>query len=107
MDEARVIEHDGVYAVSGAITFDTVSSLYRQLVQVIENQGAGPVTFDFGGVIRSDSSAVALLAGVRLSALKLGATAIFSGLSHGISSLMSLYGVDWIVEPDQMPATMI
>ena len=100
MDEAHITEDNGIVAVSGAITFQTVSALYAQLSQVIENPGVTSLTIDFSGVKRIDSAAVTLLAGVRLCAQKQGRAVTFTGLNDGINSLVSLYGVGWVVGPE-------
>jgi len=103
MDEVQVTEHDGVYAVAGAVTFDTARSLYMQLLRVIDDRCEASVTIDFDGVERIDSSAVALLAGLQLCARKHGTTAVFAGLNPDMHSLVTLYGVDWVVDPAQPP----
>lgn len=103
MDEARISEQDGALVVAGAITFETVSSLYAQMLQAIGQEGVRSLTLDFSAVRRIDSSAVALLTGVQLAARKQGREAEFTGLNNEIRSLVTLYGVDWVVDPQSAP----
>lgn len=104
MAEARISENGDGFAVAGDISFDDVSALYTRLLQGLDGRQGQPLTIDFGGVERIDSSVVTLLAGLRLSAQQRDMNLRFTGLNAGINSLVTLYGVDWIVDPDQAAA---
>lgn len=97
-------EREDDYAVSGDITFQSVSPLYEQLMKSITGRRGTTLAIDFSGIVRIDSSAVALLVGVWIFARKSGKTIVFSGLNSEFHSLVTLYGVDWIVDREPLHA---
>lgn len=81
---------DGVLALSGPVTFDHAARLARECAA----RAARAHTLDWSAVTEADSSAVALMLEFARAA---GRAHIQRGLPAGLSSLMTLYGVENLV----------
>jgi len=94
LSEAKVeLTYEGDRVVlSGPLTFDTVSSLSRE-VNLFQNSGSS-VTVDFAGVSRADSAALALLLDWMRQASAKGRRVEFSNLPENMLALAKVSGID-------------
>lgn len=77
--------------LDGEITVETVASLLNELKARIADKLPA---LDFSGVTQVDSSVLALILSCQREAAQQHYRLHFSGLSHKITTLADLYGVD-------------
>ena len=91
MHAPKIVEEQGHYRVEGAITFATVTGLYRELEKCIDQTQNQTIVLDLSSVTEIDSAAIALFIAIeqrtQLTLLNAG---------HDINSLIKLYGVNWL-----------
>lgn len=76
--------------IAGAVTFDTVGGLLRELQPRLAK---GLETLDFSGVETADSAALALVFSVMRQTRQAGRTLNCTGLPSSFGTLAELYGV--------------
>ncbi len=80
--------------VSGDVTIDTVSSLFKQGLIPKQNAGGGAnIIVDFARLDKIDSSAVSLMLAWLREAQRGNVTLQFAHIPENLSSLANLYGV--------------
>jgi phospholipid transport system transporter-binding protein len=88
------MEESSVVRLEGALTLETVTAcLERDL------PAGSLVVFDFGGVTRVDSSALALLLAWLRRAKARGSAVELRALPEPLMALAQLYGVDTLLPP--------
>jgi phospholipid transport system transporter-binding protein len=87
---------DGVLAVDGALTFDTVPDIYQSSVGLV-TEGAGPLTVDLATVRKADSAGLALLVEWRQRAGHAGRELRFTNVPEQVKSLTRVSGLSAVL----------
>jgi phospholipid transport system transporter-binding protein len=88
------MEEPSVVRLEGALTLETVTACLERDLPV-----GNLVVFDFGGVTRVDSSALALLLAWLRRAKARGSAVELRALPESLLALAQLYGVDALLPP--------
>ena len=88
---AQIIERNNHYLLSGPITFDRITPLYRELLRICKTKSESTINLDLELVTESDSAAVALLVAINQTR-----DVVIHNLNRNVANLMQLYGVDWL-----------
>ncbi len=99
MHLAKIVEDHGSYIIEGAITFSSVSSLYEELIDILKTTAKQSINLDLSKVTEIDSSAIALLV-----AMDQRVTLTLTNTNANISSLIKLYGVEWLASNITRPS---
>jgi phospholipid transport system transporter-binding protein len=92
--------HDGVLAVEGELSFETIPAVLAESAEFAARPDLPQkITIDFTAITGVDSAAVALLLEWRRMALKRGKTLLFSNLPANLLALAELYGVADLIQP--------
>ena len=97
MQEMKLVNSDGGFAITGPMTFATVNALRSEFLAKVKNYTEQQLTLDFSSVTETDSSAIALLALIELWGKNHSTTIQLKGLTPQAQSLVKLYGVDWLI----------
>ncbi len=84
---------DGVLAVSGALTFDTVPDVFQQSLDWVQKAN-GRLTIDLKEVQRADSAGLALLVEWLRRARAKGAEVAFINVPEQVRSLIRVNGLN-------------
>ncbi len=87
---------DGVLALSGSLTMETVPALFPA---GMAHLASGDVVVDLSGVKLVDSAAVSLLLGWLRAAQRQQRQLRLTGIPEDLLSLARLYGVDRLLPP--------
>jgi phospholipid transport system transporter-binding protein len=102
-DEGQAtVRPDGVLAVRGALTFDTVPGLWGQSTDWLANTN-GPATVDLSEVRRTDSAGLALLMEWLRRAAGRGQTVKFINIPEQVRSLIRVNGLSQALNVPESP----
>jgi len=96
---------DGVLALTGALSFETLPAILEQSARYAERSDTPQhLVIDFSAITGVDSSAVALLLEWRRRAAELGKRVEYVNLPPNLLALAQLYGVEELIQPSAAPA---
>ncbi|MBR9913194.1 MAG: STAS domain-containing protein [Gammaproteobacteria bacterium] len=95
----EVDKNTGTLKLSGSLTIATAAELYRQLQSLLAIELPKTLTLDCQQIGNADSAAIGLLVEAHRQLSAGDKVLSIVGLSEKLSSLVHLYGVEWILSP--------
>ena len=97
MTDTRLTWEGSELVLSGPVTMATVRPLFDKLDSLLSAGAKPSIVLRCNQMTSSDSSAIALLLEVHRRVSDAGASLQVSGVRQQLASLMTIYGVDWVL----------